>query len=186
MSILGYELTEDQQAMLEAIKAQKVENKAKMEEQLQSSTTDTQPAVPDYSVNLQKWMRKACKHIGKDVEFVADDIPAAFQGYIHANLPKCRTVEDVRELFNNDMEDITLPPDFTEPDITPAPSEMVMRLRGRLAEYKNSKSSEVLDNIRTGLWSYKNENTQSYHVLSRIRLGLKAYKNERKQGEKDG
>lgn len=101
MSILGYDLTEDEQELLDAIKLRKETDKPdvtpveiKPEEDV-APLTEEDLSAPD----MAKWLRKACKHIGRDVLFVSDTIPAGMQSAIHAGLPACACEADVRSLF---------------------------------------------------------------------------------------
>jgi hypothetical protein len=118
MSILGYDLTEDQKLMLEGIKKQKEENKQKLDEQMNKEpddSTDTSSPIPAFQDNLNKWMRKACKHIGKDVNFVCDDIPADIQAQIHGALLNCKSEAEVRSAFAI-SETVSDFPVFAQPD----------------------------------------------------------------------
>ena len=143
MSILGYELTEDQQGMLEGIKAKKEEEKQKLDEQMnQDATTDVSSPRPAFQDNLNKWMRKACKHIGKDVNFVCDDIPSDIQARIHGALLNCKTEADVRTTFNisETVSDFSV---FTQPDY----SGLIEALRLECQLIKAAQPTNITVNV---------------------------------------
>jgi phage portal protein BeeE len=105
MSILGFELSDEQLAMLEAIKSQKEQNKIQMAEQMkpkEEPAPEPDDELEDTAIeeDMSKWMRKACKHVGRDVSFVSDVIPSDIQAAIHAGLTSCRTADDVHILFD--------------------------------------------------------------------------------------
>jgi hypothetical protein len=81
----------------------------------QNASTDVSSPVPQFQDNLNKWMRKACKHVGKDVNFVCDDIPANIQAQIHSALPACKTEAEIRSAFAI-SETVSDFPVFTQPD----------------------------------------------------------------------
>jgi hypothetical protein len=108
LSLAGVVLTEEQQAMLDAIKATKEEDKQKLEEQMQSkpeSSTDnetaTDPKLDKQAQDLEKWQRKAIKRIGKDVPFTSDAIPESVQDCIHTALVDCKCEDDIKTLFQS-------------------------------------------------------------------------------------
>jgi hypothetical protein len=108
LSLAGVVLTEEQQAMLDAIKATKEEDKQKLEEQMQSkpeSSTDnetaTDPKLDKQAQDLEKWQRKAIKRIGKDVPFTSDAIPESVQDCIHTALADCKCENDIKALFQS-------------------------------------------------------------------------------------
>ena len=49
-------------------------------------------------------MRKSIKKLGKDVPFVSEHITESEQKRIHKYLPKCKTEDEVKELFDSDQE----------------------------------------------------------------------------------
>jgi hypothetical protein len=129
MSILGYELTEDQQAMLDELKTKREEE----------TTTDTEvevePVAKSYEDDLAKWMRKACKHIGKDVDFMSADIPSVVATYIHAKLPDCKCADEVRALFET-PEAIDVTTDFKAIGFVPDYSPILDAMRLEVSAIK--------------------------------------------------
>lgn len=107
MDILGYDLTDDQRKLMEAMIADKKKAREQMDEQLKPKEETAEEDEPDEDEpmreDMQKWMRKALKHIGKDVTFVSDTIPAEISASIHKALPGCKTEDEVRALFAGDV-----------------------------------------------------------------------------------
>jgi hypothetical protein len=107
LSLAGVVLTEEQQAMLDAIKATKEENKQKLEEQMNKPATSTDnetatdPKLDKQAQDLEKWQRKAIKRIGKDVPFTSDAIPESVQDCIHQALADCKCEDDIKTLFQS-------------------------------------------------------------------------------------
>lgn len=123
LSLAGVVLTDEQQKMLNAMKAQKEANKQKLEEQLNKpkneppAPIDEQPEDDKMQQDMAKWMRKAAKHIGKDVQFLSDAIAECEQARIHAGLPGCKCEDDIKALFEPRVTD-TVAPVYERPDYT--------------------------------------------------------------------
>jgi hypothetical protein len=62
-------------------------------------TEDVEPDNNELKTDLDKWKRKALKHIGQAVPFESDNIPAELVTTISTQLPACKTAADVRALF---------------------------------------------------------------------------------------
>jgi hypothetical protein len=103
LSLAGVVLSDEQQKMLDAMKAEKEANKEKIETQLEGNPEEPEEEPEDDRMeeDMAKWMRKACKRIGKDVPFVSDAIPLAVQETIHKALPDCKCEEEIKVIFQS-------------------------------------------------------------------------------------
>jgi hypothetical protein len=100
----------------------------------QSNITATDPnsqsATPEMPAEkmtdeLNRYKRKALKHIGEAVEFESDVIPADQLNAIKTALSGCKTADEVKEVFERDAK----------------PDEAAMVLRGLLATVEAMKAN---------------------------------------------
>jgi len=88
MEILGYKLDDEQLAKLKA---------ASIDTQPDNKPAQTEPAQQD----MNKFLRKALKHVGERVNFESDNIPQDVIDGITSQLESCKSEADVRALFDN-------------------------------------------------------------------------------------
>lgn len=113
MDILGYDLTDEQLAMLAEEQVRKEQAAEALRERLaQAQQQPNQPpnngpeedADNDMERDMRRWLRKASKRVkdGKTaaVDFESDFIPAGIAGAVHGALEACATVEDVKSVFD--------------------------------------------------------------------------------------
>jgi HK97 family phage portal protein len=112
MDILGYELDEDQLAMLNA----ETERKELAAEEMRQrfAGAQNQPPQPpqeqpdeddgDMEREMRRWLRKALKRVkdGKPAacEFTSEIIPAGIAGAVRGSLDACATADDVKAVFD--------------------------------------------------------------------------------------
>lgn len=101
MGVLGYDLTEEQEAMLNPVETKPIE------------TTDT--ANEAMNEDLVKFQRKALKHIGKDVAFESKEIPVGTLRSIRLALVNCKTEDDVRAAFATNSQTTSAPEFISDP-----------------------------------------------------------------------
>jgi HK97 family phage portal protein len=103
--ILGYELTKDQLARLQAEEEAKEERAAEMADRLAGNEQTDEPEEEDAETQeeLRRWERKALNAVKRakpaDVPFESVSLPAAMMSAIHTSLAGCATAEDVRIVF---------------------------------------------------------------------------------------
>lgn len=100
LEILGYDLTKEQWAMLD-------EKPEPQPAEVAESDTAQEPDT-EMKAELKRWQRKALKHIGQDVSFDSDTIPLDLQSTIHNGLPACKSDADVRVLFGQKPEALSV------------------------------------------------------------------------------
>ncbi|CAK0770221.1 putative Phage portal protein [Gammaproteobacteria bacterium] len=119
--MLGAKIPDDMLAQIETIVKEKKAQAEKIQQQTQqkldqgaqsnpvanepSSQSNTPEMNAEKTAELDKFQRKALKHVGQDVEFIAAEIPADELEYIHKLLPGCKTAEDVRRVFANVVDE---------------------------------------------------------------------------------
>jgi hypothetical protein len=107
MDILGYDLDEEQMAMLNAEAERKEAAAEEMRQRLaqpaQPPTPEQAPVEDEVQTEMRRWLRKALKRL-KDskpaaCEFTSDIIPEAMSGAVRGSLEACATAEDVKSVF---------------------------------------------------------------------------------------
>jgi hypothetical protein len=120
MSIIGYDLTDEEEEMLAEIKKRKEEEKPDVTPVEVKPVEDDPEPLDDEDISapdMAKWMRKSMKRIGKDVAFVSDTIPLGVQANIHAKLADCKCEDDIRALFTiSETVSETPPIVYEQPD----------------------------------------------------------------------
>jgi len=116
--ILGYSLSDAQKAAL--IAAWNAKQAKKEPVIIEAPVTppaqpEPVPAEPAKSADLQKWQRKAVKHIGQAVPFESDEIPLQVAEFIRLNLPTCQNEGEIKSLFAR-AEQTSLTPGALAPD----------------------------------------------------------------------
>jgi HK97 family phage portal protein len=110
MDILGYDLSDEQRAMLDAIIQRKNDNREQMQQlqqraQEQPQLQEQQPAQQKTyaQIDLERWQKKCLNRLadGKsaDCAFTSNAIDDWTRLQIAKHLPECKTADDVRELF---------------------------------------------------------------------------------------
>ena len=135
MEILGFELTDEQRAAIEAEKIEKEKRAAEMAERMRQSQEqqpdqaeeDDEDEQPNPARgDMERWQRKALNALkrgkGAGVEFESTTIPMAWREDITAGLPGCEDAQAVRELFAPFVQ--TDAPVVIESDITALLVEM--------------------------------------------------------------
>jgi HK97 family phage portal protein len=109
MALLGYDLTAEQQAMLEAIIERKAENRERMAQlqppPQQPPAQEQPPAQPKTyaQIDLERWQKKCLNRLAEgksaDCPFTSTAIDDLTRLHIAKYLPECKTADDVRGLF---------------------------------------------------------------------------------------
>jgi hypothetical protein len=114
MDILGYDLSDEQRAMLDAIIQRKNDNREQMQQLQQRAQEQAQPPAQEQQqqpaqqktyaqIDLERWQKKCLNRLadGKsaDCAFTSTAIDNWTRLQIAKHLPECKTADDVRELF---------------------------------------------------------------------------------------
>jgi HK97 family phage portal protein len=102
LELAGIKLTQEQEAALKKKDAPEPEEQPEDEPADMEEMDEPEPTAP-MSEAMNKYMTKAMRLIGKDVDFVHVDVPLETVTAIRSRLPECRSAEDVRRVFADAM-----------------------------------------------------------------------------------
>jgi hypothetical protein len=103
-AIMGRNIPEEAQKLIDAALKEKEENKEQMEEQLAGNGEAVEPEEAEEEnkpliAEMDKFYRKAIKKIGADVPFESAIIPPDMLAALHTGLPGCIDKDAVKALF---------------------------------------------------------------------------------------
>lgn len=133
MDLLGYDLTPEQRAELEALVAQKEERAEEMQEQMQPNMEPEQepeegePMTPEAEAEAKHWRRLCYDAMRKSkplpVDFICEHIPAERAQAIAAKLAEVEKLPDIKAVFDRHLASIPLPADW------PMPTDLLAELK---------------------------------------------------------
>lgn len=145
MSILGYDLTEEQIAEIQAAEQEKRANAEAMQERFDSAADNEPEADQEAEEDEERWQRKALNALraGKSasVPFESQHIDAMRQNEIAFALSYATTPEQVKAVFDGTA---------TKPTPTPESREAELVLQKKLAKLLSSQREYILTAIENG------------------------------------
>lgn len=105
-SIMGYDLTDDQKLMLEAIKSDKQSQRDLFRERVdvvapKEAPNDKEPLEKSVATELSQWQRQALRVGGERsaAEFEPEHVTTEVSSFIRDGLVKCKTDKNIKALF---------------------------------------------------------------------------------------
>jgi hypothetical protein len=150
MSVLGYDLTEEQEAELNTMIKKKEEEKEQMLEAAAASPAPPAnqpkpkqpPAKAAWSDDLARWERKALRVIKESQSaictFESDLIPSDMREQVDAGLPGCKSADEVKALFDGFNVESTEQAPAPEYKSNPAAIELAKSINGLAEVYLKS------------------------------------------------